>query len=68
VPRVALTFSDGATFDLDVPNGILLDDCLAFQESGPDNQPGILGTVNQRTLEVLYDAGRGRVGFRAAAC
>ncbi|KAG0538550.1 hypothetical protein BDA96_03G245900 [Sorghum bicolor] len=68
LPKVALTFSGGATIDLDVPNGILLDDCLAFQESGPDDQPGILGNVNQRTLEVLYDAGRGRVGFRAAVC
>ncbi|CAD6339485.1 unnamed protein product [Miscanthus lutarioriparius] len=68
VPRVALTFSGGATIDLDVPNGILSDDCLAFRESGPDDQAGILGNVNQRTLEVLYDVGRGRVGFRAAAC
>ena len=68
VPRVALTFSGGATIDLDVPNGILSDDCLAFRESGPDDQAGILGNVNQRTMEVLYDVGRGRVGFRAAAC
>jgi hypothetical protein len=68
VPRVALTFSGGATVDLDVPDGILLDNCLAFQEAGPDNQPGILGNVNQRTLEVLYDVGHGRVGFGADAC
>ncbi|KAJ1259127.1 hypothetical protein BS78_10G129800 [Paspalum vaginatum] len=68
VPKVALTFSGGTTIDLDVPNGVLLQDCLAFQESGPDDQPGIIGNVNQRTLEVLYDAGRGRVGFRADAC
>ncbi|WVZ81350.1 hypothetical protein U9M48_028737 [Paspalum notatum var. saurae] len=60
VPRVALTFSGGATVDLDVPDGILLQDCLAVQDSGPDDQPGIIGNVNQRTLEVLYDAGRGR--------
>jgi hypothetical protein len=67
-PSKSSTFSGGATIDLDVPNGILSDDCLAFRESGPDDQPGILGNVNQRRLEVLYDVGRGRVGFRAAAC
>ena len=68
VPRVALTFSGGATIDLDVPNGILVKDCLAFRESGPDVGLGIIGNVNQRTLEVLYDAGHGKVGFRAGAC
>ncbi|RLM54540.1 protein ASPARTIC PROTEASE IN GUARD CELL 2-like [Panicum miliaceum] len=56
------------TIDLDVPNGILLEDCLAFHESGPDVGLGIIGNVNQRTLEVLYDAGRGKVGFRSGAC
>nr|CAB3467909.1 unnamed protein product [Digitaria exilis] len=68
VPKIAFEFSGGGTIDLDVPNGILLDDCLAFQESGPDDGLGIIGNVNQRTLEVLYDAGRGKVGFRAGAC
>ncbi|CAD6336826.1 unnamed protein product [Miscanthus lutarioriparius] len=68
VPRVAFTFRGGATIDLDVPNGILVKDCLAFRESGPDVGLGIIGNVNQRTLEVLYDAGRGIVGFRAGAC
>ncbi|XP_066369326.1 aspartyl protease family protein At5g10770-like [Miscanthus floridulus] len=68
VPRVAFTFRGGATIDLDVPNGILVKDCLAFRESGPDVGLGTIGNVNQRTLEVLYDAGRGIVGFRADAC
>nr|CAB3470405.1 unnamed protein product [Digitaria exilis] len=68
VPKIAFEFSGGGTIDLDVPNGILLDDCLAFQESGPDDGLGIIGNVNQRTLEVLYDVGRGKVGFRAGAC
>ncbi|RCV21390.1 hypothetical protein SETIT_4G135900v2 [Setaria italica] len=68
VPKVAFTFSGGGTVDLDVHNGILLKDCLAFTESGPDVGLGIIGNVNQRTLEVLYDAGQGKVGFRAGAC
>ncbi|CAM0880856.1 unnamed protein product [Alopecurus aequalis] len=68
VPRVALTFSGGVTVDLDVPNGVLLDDCLAFSDSGPDDYVGMIGNVNQRTLEILYDVGGGRLGFRASAC
>ncbi|PAN24552.1 hypothetical protein PAHAL_4G232600 [Panicum hallii] len=68
VPTVALTFDGGATMDLDVPNGILLEGCLAFQEAGPDDFPGILGNVNQRTFEVHYDVSHGKVGFRAGAC
>ncbi|CAL5052611.1 unnamed protein product [Urochloa decumbens] len=68
VPTVALTFDGGVTMDLDVPNGILLDGCLAFQESGPDEFPAILGNVNQRKFEVLYDVDHGKVGFRAGAC
>ncbi|KAL6909710.1 hypothetical protein ACP4OV_001369 [Aristida adscensionis] len=67
VPKVTLTFSGGATIDLDVPNGILVEGCLAFMETGPGS-PGFLGNVNQRTFEVLYDAGRSRMGFRAKAC
>ncbi|CAL5038237.1 unnamed protein product [Urochloa decumbens] len=67
VPTVALSFEGGVTMDLDVPNGILLDGCLAFQDAGLDD-PGILGNVNQRTFEVLYDVGHGKVGFRAGAC
>ncbi|CAL5043096.1 unnamed protein product [Urochloa decumbens] len=68
VPKVSFTFRGGATVDLDVPNGILLNDCLAFTESGPDIGLGIIGNVNQRTLEVLYDVGAAKVGFRSGAC
>ncbi|TVU11505.1 hypothetical protein EJB05_45096, partial [Eragrostis curvula] len=47
-------FARGATIDLDVSNGIMLDGCLAFAMSGPDDNPGLLGNVNQRTFEVLF--------------
>jgi hypothetical protein len=30
--------------------------------------PGILGNVQQQTMEVLYDVGGGAVGFRRGAC
>ncbi|CAL5038239.1 unnamed protein product [Urochloa decumbens] len=68
VPTVALAFDGGVTMDLDVPDGILLEGCLAFQGAGLDGIPGIFGNVNQRTFEVLYDVGHGKLGFRAGAC
>ncbi|VAI84424.1 unnamed protein product [Triticum turgidum subsp. durum] len=68
VPKVALTFTGGVTVDLDVPNGLLLDGCLAFTESGEDGYVGFLGNVQMRTLEMLYDVRGGRLGFRAGAC
>ncbi|KAL6596631.1 hypothetical protein ACP70R_047274 [Stipagrostis hirtigluma subsp. patula] len=68
VPKVALTFSGGATIDLDVPSGVLLEGCLAFVGDDTDKRTGIIGNVNQRKFEVLYDSGKGNVGFRAGAC
>ncbi|XP_037458275.1 aspartyl protease family protein At5g10770-like [Triticum dicoccoides] len=68
VPKVALTFSGGTTVDLSVPSGVLVEGCLAFRGESSDNSGGIIGNVNQRTLELLYDSGRGSVGFRAGAC
>ncbi|XP_066167802.1 aspartyl protease family protein At5g10770 [Oryza sativa Japonica Group] len=68
VPTISLTFSGGATIDLAAPAGVLVDGCLAFAGAGTDNAIGIIGNVNQRTFEVLYDSGKGTVGFRAGAC
>ncbi|RLN13317.1 hypothetical protein C2845_PM09G12660 [Panicum miliaceum] len=63
VPKVALTFSGGATINLDVPNGILVEGCLVFEDSGGDGSVAVLGNVNQRNFEVLYDTSHSKVGF-----
>ncbi|KAF8657521.1 hypothetical protein HU200_060084 [Digitaria exilis] len=68
VPKISLTFSGGATINLHVPNGILVNGCLAFADSGLDGTTGVLGNVNQRTFEVLFDTSSSKVGFRANAC
>ncbi|XP_040380733.1 aspartyl protease AED1-like [Oryza brachyantha] len=69
VPRVSLAFAGSATVELAVPSGVLVDGCLAFAGTGTtDGAIGIIGNVNQRTFEVLYDSGKGTVGFRAGAC
>jgi hypothetical protein len=67
IPTVALVFSGGAAIDLD-PNGIMYGNCLAFAATGDDGTTGIIGNVQQRTFEVLYDVGSSTLGFRSGAC
>ncbi|XP_034590405.1 aspartyl protease family protein At5g10770-like [Setaria viridis] len=67
LPRVALVFDRNAVVELD-PSGILFNDCLAFAPSSGDPVPGVIGNVQQRTIEVLYDVGGGAVGFHQGAC
>ncbi|CAL4995076.1 unnamed protein product [Urochloa decumbens] len=67
IPTVALVFSGGAVVNLD-PNGVMLDNCLAFAGNSDDTSLGIIGNVQQRTFEVLYNVGGGAVGFRPGAC
>ncbi|KAF8779186.1 hypothetical protein HU200_002862 [Digitaria exilis] len=66
VVKISLTFSGGATTNLDVPNGILVNGCLAFADSGLDGTTGVLGNVNQRTFEVLFDTSMGNWQRKAA--
>lgn len=68
VPTVSLTFRGGATVDLDASSGVLLDGCLAFWGIKGDEYTGVIGNVNQRTIEVLYDVPGRKVGFRTSAC
>ncbi|XP_037469908.1 aspartyl protease family protein At5g10770-like [Triticum dicoccoides] len=67
IPTVSLVFSGGAVVDL-VSDGIILDSCLAFAANSDDSSLGIIGNVQQRTIEVLYDVGGGSFGFKAGAC
>ncbi|KAJ1257716.1 hypothetical protein BS78_10G017800 [Paspalum vaginatum] len=67
LPKIALVFDGGATVELD-PSGILFNGCLAFASNGDDRCPGILGSVQQQTIELLYDISRGAIGFRTQAC
>lgn len=67
LPRVALVFDQNAVVELDA-SGILFNDCLAFAPASGDRVPGVIGNVQQRTIEVLYDVGGGAVGFRQGAC
>ncbi|KAG8072165.1 hypothetical protein GUJ93_ZPchr0006g43278 [Zizania palustris] len=67
IPTVALVFSGGAVVDLDA-NGIMFGSCLAFAATDDDGTTGIMGNVQQRTFEVMYDVGSSVLGFRSGAC
>nr|CAB3466782.1 unnamed protein product [Digitaria exilis] len=68
LPKITLVF-DGrnAVVELD-PSAVLFNDCLAFIPNSNDAMPGILGNVQQQTIEVLYNVGGGLVGFRHGSC
>ncbi|XP_066373554.1 aspartyl protease family protein At5g10770-like [Miscanthus floridulus] len=66
-PPVGGLDTGGATVHLDASSGVL-DGCLAFWSSTGDEYTGVIGSVSQRTIEVLYDMPGGKVGFRTAAC
>ncbi|XP_048547854.1 aspartyl protease family protein At5g10770-like [Triticum urartu] len=67
IPTIALMFSGGAVVNLS-PEGIILESCLAFAANRDDSSLGIIGNVQQRMFEVLYDVGGGAVGFNVGAC
>jgi len=67
IPAVALVLDGGAVVDLDA-NGIIFGSCLAFTATDDDDTTGIVGNVQQRTLEVLYDVGQSVFGFKSGAC
>uniref|UniRef100_A0A8I6Z898 Peptidase A1 domain-containing protein n=1 Tax=Hordeum vulgare subsp. vulgare TaxID=112509 RepID=A0A8I6Z898_HORVV len=67
IPTVALVFAGGAVVNL-AADGIILGGCLAFAANSDDTSLGIIGNVQQRTFEVLYDVGGHAIGFKAGAC
>ncbi|XP_020090435.1 aspartyl protease family protein At5g10770-like [Ananas comosus] len=68
IPTVALQFSGDATINLD-GSGILTDSgCLAFAANKNAGALNIIGNVQQRTFEVVYNLGSESIGFRRNAC
>ncbi|XP_021805295.1 aspartyl protease family protein At5g10770-like isoform X1 [Prunus avium] len=71
-PGIAFGFGDGVTVDLDA-TGIFFvvsssQACLAFAGNEDDSGFGIIGNVQQKRLEVVYDVAGGKVGFAPASC
>ncbi|OEL20885.1 Aspartyl protease family protein [Dichanthelium oligosanthes] len=67
LPKITLVFDHSAAVELD-PSGILFSDCLAFAPNNDDRALGVIGNVQLKTFEVLYNVGSNIMGFRGAAC
>ncbi|CAI0376657.1 unnamed protein product [Linum tenue] len=72
VPKIGFFFAGGAEVDIEAV-GILYANkptqvCLAFAANGNATDVAILGSVQQQTLEVVYDGAGGRVGFASGGC
>ncbi|KAH0436146.1 hypothetical protein IEQ34_026466 [Dendrobium chrysotoxum] len=68
-PEVAFVFGGGAVVRLpgsnvmiDVDSGVT---CLAFSEA---RGATIIGNWQQKTFDIVYDVGKGRIGFAAGGC
>ncbi|KAG6436510.1 hypothetical protein SASPL_101411 [Salvia splendens] len=72
IPTISFTFAGNVKLHLD-PTGILvavakLRLCLAFAGNSDASSVAIFGNTQQKTFEVVYDVGAGKVGFAAAGC
>ncbi|XP_038976109.1 aspartyl protease AED1-like [Phoenix dactylifera] len=72
LPSVGLRFSGGVTLDVD-PSGILYiasisQACLAFAGNSDPSSISIIGNMQQRTYDIVYDVARGLIGFGAGGC
>jgi len=72
IPKVALLFGGGVSLELP-PTGILYyigssKYCLAFAATKETGEFSVIGNVQQRSTEVIYDLGRQMVGFVAGSC
>ncbi|BFG29018.1 hypothetical protein CerSpe_152920 [Prunus speciosa] len=70
-PHIAFYFQGGLKLKLDA-TGIFYSSsasqvCLAFAGNDANNKFAVLGNVQQKTFEVVYDVAGGRVGFASGA-
>ncbi|XP_028768320.1 aspartyl protease family protein At5g10770-like [Neltuma alba] len=72
IPKVTLSFGGGVNVNLDASGVVYVVSetqvCLAFATNKRLVDIAILGNVQQKTIEVVYDVGGGRIGFRSASC
>ncbi|CAL5082027.1 unnamed protein product [Urochloa decumbens] len=73
VPSVALVFAGGATVTLDHSGVLYTWDnasqvCLAFAPNDDDTSMGVVGSMQQKTLAVVYDVANQKIGFGPKGC
>lgn len=73
IPALSFKFSDGAVFELDFFGVMVFPEketvgCLAFV-ARPSGMPfSIVGNIQQRSTEVIYDVAAEKIGFVPASC
>lgn len=72
IPTISFSFSGSVEVNLEA-RGIMYANsqsqvCLAFAGNSDASDVAIFGNVQQKTLEVVYDAAGGRVGFAPKGC
>ncbi|XP_042477691.1 aspartyl protease family protein At5g10770-like [Macadamia integrifolia] len=72
IPTIVLHFAGGVNLSID-QSGILIQAnkthyCLAFAGNNAGNDLGILGNLQQRGIEVIYNVTGGKLGFGTSAC
>ncbi|CAI0438592.1 unnamed protein product [Linum tenue] len=72
VPGISFFFAGGVEVEIGAV-GILYgfsisQVCLAFKGNDDASEVAVFGNVQQRTMEVVYDGARGRVGFAGGGC
>ncbi|MED6137503.1 hypothetical protein PIB30_065572 [Stylosanthes scabra] len=72
VPKIIFEFGGGVTVDLAAAGTFYVASvkqvCLAFAPNGDDSDVTIFGNVQQKTLQVVYDVGGGKLGFGVGGC
>ncbi|XP_010266612.2 PREDICTED: aspartyl protease family protein At5g10770-like [Nelumbo nucifera] len=70
IPSIKLNFGGGIDLLLDQYSGVITNVgsykfCLAFSANDDEEETTIIGSIQQKTYEVIYDVPRGRLGFRS---
>ncbi|XVF48235.1 hypothetical protein PTKIN_Ptkin03bG0173600 [Pterospermum kingtungense] len=72
VPKISFFFSGNVEVPIDAKGILYVNSisqvCLAFAGNSDDTDVGIFGNTQQKTLEVVYDGGGGRIGFATGGC
>ncbi|KAL8153011.1 hypothetical protein V2J09_010771, partial [Rumex salicifolius] len=72
VPKVVLAFHGGAALDLPLSGTLFASKtsqvCLAFAGNSMDTSPPIIGNIQQKSFDVVYDVDGGKIGFGPNAC
>ncbi|OMO90656.1 Peptidase A1 [Corchorus olitorius] len=72
VPKISFFFKQDVEVPIDGKGVFYVNDisqvCLAFAPNGDDTDVGIFGNTQQKTLQVVYDGAKGRLGFASGGC